>query len=587
MNRMRYYHYTLFILFFSILFFNCTRNNIDASGNGASQVITTLQGRITDGTNPIAGAKVKLGFRTTTTNSDGFYKMDSAVLDKGVTVVNVEKDGYFNGTRTFSATPGTNEINISLFYKLLTGEFVNSTGGTLEVPNYCSVDFSANSIEKESGGSYSGAVKVFMVYLDPTKSYIPGFIPGSYLAKDKFNNRVTLVSYGMMGVELESPSGEKLRLAKQKTATITCAIPASLQNDAPATISLWHMDESIGLWKEEGTAVKVGSKYVGVVSHFSFWNCDVGLPLVNITATFKDQNGNFLSFKQIQLRTANYGARFATTDEFGQISGGVPVGTTIFIDLILPPCVAPFVVDTVGPFSSNTNLGTITVTLPQTKSVSGRLLNCSGNPVTNGYVIINYGPNAYFSNVNSNGDFSTELSICNTTSTTCQITGVDLNTQLQGSPTTVSVSGGTNNAGDIAACGVISATEYISYSINNSPLVTLNSTTSPGFHFSGSKTVINNDSVIYLVSTDGGPNGGIYITFKDNNSVAGPSPLIRVSIDDYFAFLAPAQPINVGLTTYATQVGEFYTGSFSGQVINSSTGVASPINCSFRMRRTR
>jgi hypothetical protein len=387
----------------------------------------------------------------------------------------------------------------------------------------------------------------------------------------------------MVGVELESPDGEKLQLAKRKTATLTTAIPASLQNTAPATISLWYMDESSGLWKEEGTATKNGNKYVGTVSHFSFWNCDVGVPLVNLTATLKDQNGNFLAFKRISLRSTNYGTTFATTDQYGQISGGVPLGSIISMEVSIPPCLAPFPLITVGPINSNTNLGIITVTVPPTKFVSGRLTNCVGGPVTNGYAIVNYGPNAYFANVNANGEFTTELSICNTTSTSCQITGVDANNLVQGNPVSFLIAGGTTQVGSISACGNTSAEEFVTSSVNNGPVNTANSTMTQ-YHFSG----INNsfgDSTAYLVASTGGPVYGIYIAFRHNKSIVAPSPLIEVSFDEFGGRYVPVSTINVILTSYPTQVGEFYTGSFSGQVRDIGTGVTGPILCSFRIRR--
>lgn len=54
------------------------------------------------------------------------------------------------------------------------------------------------------------------------------------MANDKDNRRVALKSFGMMAVELESPSGEKLQIAKDNTAKLTIAIPASLQSSAPS-----------------------------------------------------------------------------------------------------------------------------------------------------------------------------------------------------------------------------------------------------------------------------------------------------------------------------------------------------------------
>jgi hypothetical protein len=64
------------------------------------------------------------------------------------------------------------------------------------------------------------------------------------------------------------------KLQPGKTAKLRFTIPSSLRSTAPATIPLWSVDETTGLWKQEGSATKGTDYYEGDVSHFSFWNCD-------------------------------------------------------------------------------------------------------------------------------------------------------------------------------------------------------------------------------------------------------------------------------------------------------------------------
>ena len=51
-------------------------------------------------------------------------------------------------------------------------------------------------------------------------------------------------------------------------------------SSAPAEIPLWYFDETNGVWKEEGKATLQGNEYVGEVSHFTFWNCDISWDLI-------------------------------------------------------------------------------------------------------------------------------------------------------------------------------------------------------------------------------------------------------------------------------------------------------------------
>ena len=64
--------------------------------------------------------------------------------------------------------------------------------------------------------------------------------------------------------------GQKLNLKEGHTAEIVVQIDDSQLATAPNTITLWHFDEEKGYWKEDGVATKVGNKYVGEVSHFSW-----------------------------------------------------------------------------------------------------------------------------------------------------------------------------------------------------------------------------------------------------------------------------------------------------------------------------
>src|SRR6185312_12452020 len=114
----------------------------------------------------------------------------------------------------------------------------------------------------------------------------------------KSNKRVVITSYGMLAVELESLTGEKLQIAPGNTATLMIPVPPSVASSAPSTISLWYVNEQTGAWQEEGTAQKNGNFYVGEVKHFSFWNCDIGASGVTLSMTFHSFTGSPLAYTE-------------------------------------------------------------------------------------------------------------------------------------------------------------------------------------------------------------------------------------------------------------------------------------------------
>jgi hypothetical protein len=55
---------------------------------------------------------------------------------------------------------------------------------------------------------------VYAAYLDPENKNIIRQMPGDLLGINAANNMVGLERWGMMAVELESPTGEKLKLIR-------------------------------------------------------------------------------------------------------------------------------------------------------------------------------------------------------------------------------------------------------------------------------------------------------------------------------------------------------------------------------------
>ena len=120
-------------------------------------------------------------------------------------------------------------------------------------------------------------------------------MPGMLYAENENGAERMLQTLGMLAVELRGSGGEDLNLAEGSTSEIKVPVDASLMSIAPNTIPLWYFDEVNGYWKEEGQATLQGNMYVGTVSHFSFWNCDIPTEAITlcVTAT-NEENVPFL-----------------------------------------------------------------------------------------------------------------------------------------------------------------------------------------------------------------------------------------------------------------------------------------------------
>ncbi|MEP7373660.1 MAG: hypothetical protein ABI675_09755 [Chitinophagaceae bacterium] len=594
---MKRFYYAILLTCLSVIGLNCQKeisyalkNPGAGTGNGnPSPLIATLQGNIIDENDrPAANVAIQVGNKTVITNDKGYFRVVNASLDKNATLVTAEKTGYFKALRSFRATSGANHIMIKLIKKEIAGTVNATVGGNVTLFNGSKVALPANAVVKASGGSsYSGNINVYAAYIDPTAADIAQLVPGSFMADDKNNKRVTLSSYGMLAIELESSTGEKLQVASGSVATLTTVIPSTVQSSAPATIALWYVDEKTGIWKEEGTAVKNGNNYIGEVKHFSFWNCDVPISAVTLSLTLKTGKAVPIANSAVRLTATAAGSSsqaYGYTDSVGQVSGFVPANQSLLLE-VLDPCNNAIYTKSIGPLSQNTDLGIITINnsgSPSLVTIEGQLKDCSNQPVTDGYAIINYDNTSRYISVNDKGEFTTSFLRCSGSSSVFEVIGINELAQQQGTSATINITTPVTNTGNVIACGVTS-TQYINYkleavdySITTAANDSLYShsyrtqTTPPLFTWISGMKQANND----------------YISLSFEHDAAAGTYLITALSVQGFDSVTVMQPSAVILTNYPVNVGGFYEGTFSGQFRKMANALpVYTITGSFRIRR--
>ncbi len=586
--------YPVLLICISVLTFNCQKE-VSFSGDpvspipGSSPITASLQGTVFDETgNTASGVSIKVGNKTVITDAKGYFRINNASLDKRAALVIAEKTGYFKAFRTFNATSGTNRVMIKLIKKTTAGTINASSGGNVSLINGAKISLPANSVvNAQTNAAYSGSVTVYAAYIDPTSADIGKEVPGSFAGTDVNNKSVVLTSYGMMAVELVSASGEKLQIASGKSSTLTTPIPASAVGTAPATISLWYLDEQTGLWKEEGKATKNGSVYTGDVKHFSYWNCDYPGPRVNFTAKFKDQNGNPLTYTYVSVFPSTggiNGSAHGYTDSLGQVSGPIPANLPLILRLSGPYCYYTIYNQNIGPFAADVDLGEITVTnnIPQFATIQGRLVNCNGAPIANGYAMIYYDYTYRWCPTNANGLFETSFYACNSTPYTCTIYGMDQNTQQQSISASYNIIYPLTDVGNIVACGV-STLEYINYNLDGVDYNYSNAISGDSLH-SFSSIISNPPYTLYTWMHGTRSPAFIYFDFLSANATAA-YPLRTLQTTNYQR-IAQESPININFTNHASLPGDYFEGGFSGQFRDTSNLVPlHTISCTFRMRR--
>lgn len=521
---MKKIHSFLYLLLLVVTFSSCESNDDNSNSgpnddafaqNFGNAVNRDFIGQVVDtDNNPLQGVTVKIGTSTVQTDVNGVFIINGANVYQRFAYITATKSGYIDGSRTMVPTSGKNNVKIMLIPNTPLETIQSGVSSEVALPSGTKVVFDG-AFEDVNGNDYSGSVQVAMFHLLPSDENISKLMPGMLYAQTETNEQAILETFGMINVELRGSSGQKLNIKEGHTAEITLQIDNSQVATAPSSIPLWHFDEEKGYWKEEGVATKVGNKYVGEVSHFSWWNCDAPFPLVTLTVTIVDANGNGISNVGVGLiANGNTWPVMGYTDINGQVSGLIPSNQTLVLN-VYPDyysCNTSNIIYTtsIGPFTTNTTLPNIVISNSSTtmsSNVIGNLVKCDNANVTNGYVILSRAGGYSVSPV-TNGVFSFNEIYC-PSNTQFNLKGYDLENLQTTDSIAYNFTAPITNIGNLQACTAVD--EFISYQVDGGAPVFLiqqvnGGTTTPG--------TINQYALSLNAS---GINGGLYI-WGDTNT---------------------------------------------------------------------
>ena len=470
--------YLLFPLTILLLILGC-RNDIDTIITSETEtpdpIITTftpeivsisssVEGQVQDLTkNPIPDATVRLGNLTTQTDEYGLFSFENVTMNEKGSLITVRKEGQIDGSRRFFPKQGIiSRVIIEMIPANIGATFEASAGATISINGETEVVFAPNSIANANGEIFDGEVSAIYTYLDPTASSTADRMPGNLQGIDFGLEEVALQSYGMVNVILQDDQGAPLNIMEGSTATLSVNLPTSIAADAPNEIPLWSFNEAFGIWVEEGLATKINGQYVGEVTHFSWWNCDAPFPLIELDLTLVDENEHPLAGSGIGIGFGNnnINTSYSYTNAEGFTTGKVPANITLILE-IRGFCGEIISTTIIGPFTEDTSLGNIIIDDPNINNtqITGSIIDCDGNLITNGGVNVVVG-NLVYTTFIDNGNFDFYISTCDGPSDLTVI-GLDFDALVESEPVN-GTAGTLVNTGSIEVCdNPITITESI------------------------------------------------------------------------------------------------------------------------------
>jgi hypothetical protein len=441
---------------------------VESFGNASN---SDFMGRVVDlQNNPVSGATVQIGNSTTDTDMNGVFIIRDAQVYEKFAFIKVDKAGFLHGSRSVVPTAGLNQVQIMLLPQTVTETVSSGAAATVSLSNGAAVDLSG-AYSNADGSDYTGDVQVTLHLLNPTDEDMQQQMPGMLLAENLQNEARMLETLGMVAVELRSDTGEKLNLSEGTTATITVPLDPETLAGAPNEIPLWYFDEENGYWIEEGSATLQGTNYVGTVSHFSFWNCDIPAEYVNICMNITDSNNTPLSNIKVDIESEFNGTRYGITNDSGEVCGIIPANQTLnlqyFLHNICNNIEIPNSSETVGPFSEDTTLN-IVLDAPEIEefleTIAGVFNNCDGDAIVNGYVEGSIGNGIPFYSIVTDGTYEINVLNC-IENASISITGYDYDTLQTTSEINYTLTSPGTDLGTLSACN--SVEEFIQYSIDD------------------------------------------------------------------------------------------------------------------------
>jgi hypothetical protein len=553
----------------------------------AVKVNSSVSGFVTDESDvAVSGAAVKVGSMNTTTDKFGYFQVNNVQVIQTAAIVSVAKPGYFNGIKTYIATNNKAAFfRIKLIPKSTAGSVDAAVGGVVTTSTGLTVNFPADAfVVASSNASYSGQVSIAAQWIDPTAEDVNRKMPGDLRGLDTFGFIKSLTTYGMAAIELSGSGGELLQLAPGIKASVTFPLPASISATAPGTIPLWYFDEAIGLWKQQGIAVKTGAGYTGEVSHFSFWNCDVPANYIHFDCTVLDATGKPIKNASVKISVVNntYDSRSGYTDSSGYVGGLIPSSSKVLLEVFSDhSCPTAVYSQTILTSTESISLGSISIAASMSATITGNVIDCNGAAVTNGYAIMEKDGMNFHVAVNSTGTFSITTIICNT-STIVKLIAQNNSTLQAGNESTLTLNAGLNAAGTLTACGT-NIEQFLNYTVNGTDYSIL----SPNSF--GQE--IDNQSVPQVIHLFGfidstGSNRSVHLTFTQTGIGVGSTQNLTVfSTGQISDSTLISSPIAVNITEYGA-VGQYIAGNFAGTVIGAPpANTPYLITCNFRIKR--
>ena len=294
---------------------------------------------------PLSGVTVSILGSTdaTETDTNGRFNLEGLEASER-SIMTFRKEAY---ARTSTPVELREGVENTIIQRMAVVDHVFSFGSnegyTFGNEEPLKLDFPSNNVVDAQGELYNGSVVVEVTVFDLVSDADNGnevlATPGDFTAINGAGEEKTLESYGMVQVNMTTPSGEDLQLG---TESATIRLPVQNLGAPPIVgdeISAWSYNETIGKWEEEavGTVSEHNGELVWefAAPHFSTWNCDRPISTHGcLTGTVTDSFGSPRGGATVRAVGITYiSTTTARTSQDGSFCLEVKNGETVWAEI--------------------------------------------------------------------------------------------------------------------------------------------------------------------------------------------------------------------------------------------------------------
>jgi len=346
-------------------------------------------------------AFISVSGQTVETDEAGraFIKLDRVA--KNGELVSIEADDRIPLQKRVLIQPGKKNILHVYLDKIFKRSGFSSTEETIFDINGVSLIIPPNAlVYKDGSGPYEGDFSIWTQYYDAEEEYLDRKMPGDLLAQNEKNEMIRLKNYGMLKVNLVAWGGGLLDVKEGSKVEIHLPIPAAAAEDAPENIPTFWMNETTGLWEEEGFANKVaegmtGYEYQFEVEHFTWWACHLYscvTEVITVSGKLVNVDGSACGGCTVEVDSGDESISVTTSSDGSFSLLSCPDENYELIGYHQGINCNSIQGQALGTFTSgnqDTDWGEITMDGSNIITVSGTVYNCEGVTEEGSYLMVN------------------------------------------------------------------------------------------------------------------------------------------------------------------------------------------------------